>query len=76
MTWKYENSNKIVKIDRSFRRFNGKLNPDRHLIIPFYVVKYLEEQLQIPDLIQNCELVVELKGMMLPPNQWIKIEEK
>ena len=75
MKWKFESSDKVINIDSKFSRFSGKLNFDRHLIVPSYIVNEWEKMMDFPSLIQSCELVLDLKGMMLPPNRWVKIVE-
>jgi hypothetical protein len=71
--WVYENSDKIVSVDTMHSKFSGKLNDYGHLIVPAHVIKKLKEVLNMTTLHKNCELVVEVKAVMVPPNEWIKI---
>ncbi len=75
MKWKYEDSDQQIKVDEKFVRFSGKLGTKSHVIIPAYVVRELERKFGI-SLIKNCEMVFEIKGIMLPPNKWVKITKE
>lgn len=78
MKWIFDTIGEVVKMPRNYMMINGKLNSVNMLSIPVGILSQLEKVLDLNPraLTNNCELVVELKAVMLPPNKWYKISKE
>lgn len=75
MDWKFYHAKRKINIQEDYRMFSGRLETNGHLIVPAYVVENLSNILDMPNVEKRLELVVEIKGMMVPPNEWIRVED-
>lgn len=71
--WKFQNSNKEVKIGLRYKMVSAKVLENGYIHIPKEVISQLENLTDIPELHGNCVLVVDLVGILIPPKTWAKI---
>ena len=76
VTFRYEKSDKILKILPNFEKFTSVINNHRKITIPTNILHHLQERADFYDLLGNSEIVLQIVGIRLPPNEWYKIETK
>lgn len=74
--WKFENSDKEVEVEIRYKKISSKLGNNGMIRIPKDIISHLAKQTGIPKLHNNCALVLDIVGIMLPPNIWYKLKEK
>lgn len=73
--WKFEHSDKIVELRKDYIRISSKLSDSGTIKVSGDIINHMAEQTGIPRLRNNCVLVTDIVGIMLPPNTWYKIKE-
>ena len=72
--WRYEKSSKVITIDDKFSKFSNVVNNHNMILIPKNIIEHLKDKTGFYDLSGNCELVLKIIGMRLPPNQWCRVK--
>lgn len=75
MRWKYQDAKKVYRIDSDHRTINGKCVEQGMIQVNGLVVANLERELGFP-VRGNIELILQVVGVRIPPNQWCRVEDR